>query len=157
MSGNWAWRQTQPASGVTVMNINARRIVLSCFVFSVAAAGLAMPAAADAQVRVQPGTQQRIAERTQEWGQNGWLYVVQGGRWVQTGYFRRYPDPRNYPNVFDIYQNGRFLRRMGATAAAGGAMQRPNQQTAADAARLQQLLAEYNRLVAIQNAQAARG
>jgi hypothetical protein len=76
---------------------------------------------------------------------------------VQTGYFRRYPDPRNYSNIFDIYQNGRFLRRVGATAPAGGAVQRANPQTSADAARLQQLLAEYNRLVAIQNAQAARG
>lgn len=39
-----------------------------------------------------------------------------GGRWVTTSYFRRYPDARNYPHVYDIYQNGRFAQRVGASA-----------------------------------------
>jgi hypothetical protein len=31
---------------------------------------------------------QRVVEGSQQWGRDGWLYVVRGGRWVRTNSFR---------------------------------------------------------------------
>jgi hypothetical protein len=123
-----------------------RRIVSACFVLSVAAAGLAIPAEAQAQY-----AQQRVAEGAQTWGQDGWCYVVQRGRWVRTSYFRRFPAPGNY-NVFDIYQNGRFVRRVGGARQVSAAeielqrlVNQLNQETAA--ARRAQVPAASGRLI----------
>ena len=79
------------------------------------------------------------------WRQDGWCYVVRGGRWVRTSYFRRYPDARNYPYVYDIYQNGRFAQRVGASAqrtTARAATRQPSN----DEIRLQQLINQLNQL-----------
>ena len=134
------------------MNINIRRIVSSFFVLSIAAAGLAIPAPAHGQTGVQ-----RVAEGTHQWGQDNWCYVVQGGRWVRTSYFRRFPDPRNYPQVYDIYQNGRFIQRVGASAPVQTQAQGAYRQPSAAEIQLQAYTNELNRQIALANAQAARG
>ena len=134
------------------MNINIRRIVSSVFVFSLATAGLAIPTPAHGQTGVQ-----RIAEGTHQWGSDNWCYVVQGGRWVKTTYFRRLPDPRNYPQVYDIYQNGRFIQRVGVSAPAQTQPQGVYRQPSAAEYQLQVYMNELNRQVALANAQAGRG
>lgn len=115
-----------------------RRIVSLCFVLSVAAGGLANPAPAQAQ-----NGQQRAAEGSHVWAEDGWLYVIQGGRMVRTGYFRVFPDPTNR-TVFNIYQNGQFLRRVVASPqpAAG------NRQTVSAEAEVQRLIDQLNQLTA---------
>jgi hypothetical protein len=138
------------------MTTHIRRIMFSSLVLVVAAAGLAIPSAAQAQYAQQrPVVQQRIPEGSQTWMQDGWLYVVQGGRWVRTAYSRRYPDPRNYPAIYDIYQNGRFVQRVGAAAPRTTAPRATAQQTANDAIRLQQLIGQLNQLTAAERARVA--
>ena len=137
------------------MTINLLRLVSSSFLLVATAAGLAIAAPAEAQYAQQrPAAQQRIAEGTHQWGQDNWCYVVQGGRWVRTAYFRRFPDQRNYPQVFDIYLNGQFVKRAGAVAAQ---TQTSNRRPTADELRLQQLVNELNRQTAVARAQAGAG
>lgn len=62
------------------MTTTIQRLVSSSFVFVVAAAGLAISTPAQAQYRQQrPASQQRYAEGSQMWRQDGWCYVVRGG------------------------------------------------------------------------------
>lgn len=75
------------------MTATIQRLVSSCFVLALATAGLALPARAEAQSPRQG--QQRIAEGTHVWGQDGWCYVMHGGRWVRTNLRRN--DARTPP------------------------------------------------------------
>lgn len=45
------------------------------------------------------------------WSDDGWHYVLRGGRWVRTGLARAFPNPANR-NLFDLYENGRFTKRV---------------------------------------------
>ncbi len=129
------------------MTTSVRRIASSCFVLSVAVAGLALPAPAQAQY-----VQQRAAEGSHVWGDDGWCYVIQGGRPVRTRYFRVFV-PRTNRTVFDIFENGRLLRRVGASPhqAAG------NRQAASAEAELQRLIDQLNQQTAAARAEAPRG
>ena len=120
------------------MTTTVRRILSSCFVLSVAVAGLALPASAQGQ-----HGQHRAAEGSHVWGEDGWCYVIQGGRMVRTGYFRVFV-PGTNRTVFDIFENGRFLRRVGASPqpAVG------NRQTAGAEAELQRLIDQLNQQTA---------
>ena len=66
----------------------------------------AVPAAAQVQQ-----VASRPAEGSHAWGSDGWCYVVQGGRWYRTGFYRSFPMANN-PHVFDLYENGRFSKRV---------------------------------------------
>jgi len=102
------------------MTVTIRRVVSSCFALSVAAAGLAIPAPVQAQYgQPRAVSQQRPPEGSHVWGEDGWCYVMHGGRWVRTSYSRVFPDRTN-PRVFDVYQNGRFVRRVGVGVSVPG-------------------------------------
>ena len=128
-----------------------------CFVLVIAAAGLAIPIPAQAQYGQQrAAVQQRVTEGSQTWGQDGGLYMMQRGRWVRTTYSRRFPDPRNYPSVFDIFENGRFVRRVGVSAPVTSQAPAARQLSGAET-QLYQLIDELKRQQAIAAAQAAAG
>jgi hypothetical protein len=121
------------ASGEIDMTTTIRRILSSCFVVCVTAAGIA-PAPAQAQYG-----QQRLAEGSHFWGEDGWCYIIQGGRPVRSNHYRVFPDPRNR-SVYTIYENGRFSRRVveptvnpqpNAEAQLQGLVNQLNQLTAA--------------------------
>ena len=120
------------------MTATVRRIMSSCFVLALTLAGLAIPATAQAQYG-----QQRVAEGSHVWGNDDWCYVVRGGRLVRTSYFRVFPDPTNR-RVFNIYQNGRFLRRVGASSRPTARQQ----QTRNPEAEFQRLIDQLNQLTA---------
>lgn len=84
-----------------------QRLMSSFFVVAATAAGLATPASVQAQY----APQQRAAEGSHVWGQDGWCYVVQAGRYVRMNYFRSFPD-RSNPKVFDLFVNGQFQKRV---------------------------------------------
>jgi hypothetical protein len=92
-----------------------------------------------------------LYEGSHVWGQDNWCYVVRAGRPVRTSYFRVYPDRYNL-NLYDIYDNGRFLRRVGAlTPAAAPAVTR---QLVPEETRLLRLIYELNQQVAAANSAA---
>lgn len=120
------------------MTGTVRRILSACFVLSVGLAGLAIPASAQAQYG-----HQRVAEGSHVWGDDGWCYVMQRGRLLRTAYFRVFPDPRNRA-VFNLYENGRFVRQVVASPqpAAG------NRQPGSAEVGLQRLINQLNQLTA---------
>ena len=119
------------------MTKTVRRILSSCFVVSVTAAGLAVPAPAQAQYG-----QQRLAEGSHFWAEDGWCYVIQGGRPVRSSHYRVFPDPRNR-TIYDIYEDGRFSRRVGAPAQGRTVNPQPSPE-----AQLQGLVNQLNQLTA---------
>jgi hypothetical protein len=118
------------------MKAKIRRMLYSCFVINVAVGALVVPAPADAQY-----VQTQAAEGSHIWRQDNWCYVVHGGRLVRTSYFRTFPDPRNR-NVFDIFDNGRYLRRVTLS------VQRPAETRQSGEAQLRGLINQLNRLTA---------
>ena len=119
------------------MTTMIRRILSSCFVVSVTAAGLAVPASAQAQYG-----QQRLAEGSHFWGNDDWCYVIQGGRPVRSSHYRVFPDPRNR-SVYDIYENGQFSKRVGAPVQGRAVNPQPNPE-----AQVQGLVNRLNQLTA---------
>ena len=135
------------------MNINASAIVLSCFRFQCGGSR-----ARDAHRRPRPGFRAAADRRGQSSIGPERVAVRRAGRTLGANrLLPAVPGSPQLPERFRHLPERTVPARVGATAPAGGAVQRANPQTSADAARLQQLLAEYNRLVAIQNAQAGRG
>ena len=120
-----------------------RRILSSCFALTVAVGGLAIPTPAQAQYG-----QHQAAEGSHVWGQDGWCYVVQRGRLVRTSYQRVFPNPMNR-TVFDIYQNGQFVRRVGAPSRPASASRQANAEV-----QLQSLVNQLNQQVAVARTQA---
>jgi hypothetical protein len=80
------------------------------FVLTVVLAGSALSAAVPAAAQVQQ-TAVRAAEGTHTWARDGWCYVLRGGQWYRTGYYRSFPVANN-PNVFDLFENGQFTKRV---------------------------------------------
>ncbi len=66
-----------------------------------------MTAAAVGSVQAQVRTRQLAAEGTMAWRSDGRCYMVRQGRWVPTAYTRTF---RGDGRVFDVAQNGRFLK-----------------------------------------------
>lgn len=87
------------------MSSSVRRILSSCLVLSVVIGGVIFPVPAQAQYG-----QQQLAEGSHYWGQDGWCYVIQGGRPERSNHFRVIADPSN-PSVYDLYGHGRFPSR----------------------------------------------
>ena len=58
--------------------------------------------------------QSRPVQGSYAWHQDGWYYRQQGGQWLRTNYRRVFPNPSN-PHVYDVYDNGRFLKRVDAS------------------------------------------
>jgi hypothetical protein len=138
------------------MTTTAQRIVSSCFVLSVAAAGLAIPTHAQAQYGQQRQSgQQRAVEGSHMWGQDGWCYVVSGGRWVRTSYYRVFPDRTN-TTVFDIYQNGRFVQRVGGSVSVPTQASAGTRQLSSAELQLLTLMSQLNAAMARPQASAPR-
>ena len=72
-------------------------------------------------------TQQTGAQET--WDDQGWHYVARGGQWVRTGLARAFPNPADR-NLFDLYENGRFIKRVDLSHR-GRYMERPAAHNAA--------------------------
>ena len=139
------------------MATTVQRLVSSCFVLAVAATGLAIPAPAQAQYRQHRAAgQQRAVKVSQTWGQDGWCYVVKGGRRVRTGrYVRTFPNQAN-PNVFNNFNNARFVPRPGISAALTR-QAAANRQLNTATNQLQVLITELNRQTAAARPRAAAG
>lgn len=93
-----------------------------------------------------------LFEGSHVWGHDNWCYVIRAGRPVRTTYFRVYPDRYN-PNMYDLYNNGRFVQRVGAlTRPTIGPV--ASRQLSPEEVRLQRLIYDLNQAVAAQNANA---
>ena len=76
----------------------------------VMALGLLGGSASSATAQMQY-VQSRPVQGSYAWHQDGWYYRQQGGQWLRTNYRRVFPNPAN-PHVYDVYDNGRFLKRI---------------------------------------------
>src|SRR5688572_16126995 len=63
----------------------------------------------------QPGFSQP-AEGSHVWRDDGWCYVARAGQWQRTVFFRHFPE-RGNPYLFDLYENGRFTKRVNTSDA----------------------------------------
>ena len=72
---------------------------------------LSVTAAAVGPVQAQVRTRQAAAEGAMAWRGDGRCYMVRQGRWVPTAYTRAFPI-RGNGLVFDVAQNGRFMKRV---------------------------------------------
>src|SRR6188768_2965439 len=87
-----------------------------------------------------------VPEGSYVWGRDNRFYVVQGGRLVPTIYSRTFPNPY-YPSIYDLYANGRYVRRVGAFVPQTVPIAR---QPTNAAAQLYQLISQLNQLVSQQ-------
>ena len=70
---------------------------------------ISMGAVGPVQAQVRP--RQVVPEATLAWNRDGRCYMVRQGHWVPTAYTRVFPVPGD-GRVFDVSQNGRFLKRV---------------------------------------------
>lgn len=83
------------------------RKTLCAGLLTVAVMGLATsPTAA----QVSSGMVQQTGS-VEQWHDDGWRYVLRGGQWLRTGLYRAFPNPNNR-RVFNLYENGRFIKRV---------------------------------------------
>jgi hypothetical protein len=80
------------------------------FVLTMVLTGSTLSATVPAAAQVYQ-TAPRPAEGSHAWHHDGWCYVLRGGQWYRTGFYRSFPVANN-PNVFDLYENGQFTKRL---------------------------------------------